>query len=543
VPLRRRGRLLVGLCPFNPEKEPSFTVTPVLGRWHCFGACEEGGDVIASVMRRTGDSFVQAMERLGAGCLPPPVSVPRSWRELGLHEPRDLTPEDRRLVRAVAVLYHTAFWVSPEAKRYVMGRGISLLTAQQQTVGYARGDRLVPYLRYKGLSVDRALELGLLRGRSFRGRVGPSPAAEVRRRALRERPPCGRLEEFFQDRVVIADTDRRGDVIHLVGRALDPEAKPKYLSMPGIPKPAYGMARLDPARPVELVEGPFDLLTLLEWGYQGVAAMGTHLSQRDEARLAGVPQVTITPDADDAGWSAASDWALAIAPPSGRGVRLRLLPDGVKDVSHLAQMPDGRAVFRRLPTLTQMRRHASRLRDEEAHLARLLVTGKISAETHEILRLEWKDKLRNIEIALRDMERDLKRHIDDLEAGLSLLSQAHCLFGRLQVRERRALLRILVKRIIVDAQGEIRSHDLHSPFAYLSALAGETKRPNPTKSGSRRVTLGTPTVTRTNVNRSRAVPGRATLCACRAQQAGITDRPLLGGSAGTLVFLRIVLVR
>ncbi len=101
-------------------------------------------------------------------------------------------------------------------------------------------------------------------------------------------------------------------------------------------------------RPAELVEGPFDYLTLLEWGYQGLAAMGTHLSDRDARRLSEVPEVTITPDADDAGWSAARDWALAIGPDR---VRFRVLPEGVKDLNDLAQCQNGRVAFPGLPLL------------------------------------------------------------------------------------------------------------------------------------------------------------------------------------------------
>ena len=183
IPLKRAGRNFKALCPFHQETDPSFTVTPAMERWHCFGACGEGGDVIDFVMRITGDSFTDAMERLGSNRLPPPVPVPTSWRGLGRRESRKLTREDRRLIKAAAILYHTAFFLNPQAVRYVIGRGISIPTAQRQMVGYARGDRLVPYLKYKGFRVSRALELGLLRS-------VPSQAGLRRRH--------GRLEEFFR---------------------------------------------------------------------------------------------------------------------------------------------------------------------------------------------------------------------------------------------------------------------------------------------------------------------------------------------------------
>ena len=44
VTLKRRGRILTGLCPFHNEKTPSFTVYPETQSYYCFG-CGNGGDV------------------------------------------------------------------------------------------------------------------------------------------------------------------------------------------------------------------------------------------------------------------------------------------------------------------------------------------------------------------------------------------------------------------------------------------------------------------------------------------------------------------
>ncbi len=37
---------LKGLCPLHSERTPSFHVNSDRGLWHCFGACQQGGDVI-----------------------------------------------------------------------------------------------------------------------------------------------------------------------------------------------------------------------------------------------------------------------------------------------------------------------------------------------------------------------------------------------------------------------------------------------------------------------------------------------------------------
>ena len=41
VPLKRRGRIFFGLCPFHSEKSPSFSVKPDNQFFYCFG-CHAG---------------------------------------------------------------------------------------------------------------------------------------------------------------------------------------------------------------------------------------------------------------------------------------------------------------------------------------------------------------------------------------------------------------------------------------------------------------------------------------------------------------------
>ena len=65
VNLRRRGKNLVGLCPFHNEKTPSFTVYPENGSFYCFG-CGAKGDVIDFVARLLDLSAYEAAQRLAA---------------------------------------------------------------------------------------------------------------------------------------------------------------------------------------------------------------------------------------------------------------------------------------------------------------------------------------------------------------------------------------------------------------------------------------------------------------------------------------------
>lgn len=65
IELKRRGKNFIGLCPFHSENTPSFVASPERQRWRCFGACNEGGDVVDFVQKRKGLSFKDALKYLG----------------------------------------------------------------------------------------------------------------------------------------------------------------------------------------------------------------------------------------------------------------------------------------------------------------------------------------------------------------------------------------------------------------------------------------------------------------------------------------------
>ncbi|NIO84813.1 MAG: DNA primase, partial [Candidatus Aminicenantes bacterium] len=64
VELKKKGKELVGLCPFHNDHEPSLIISPDKNLWHCMGACQEGGSVIDWVMKTEGVSLSHALEIL-----------------------------------------------------------------------------------------------------------------------------------------------------------------------------------------------------------------------------------------------------------------------------------------------------------------------------------------------------------------------------------------------------------------------------------------------------------------------------------------------
>ena len=63
VSLKKRGRNMVGLCPFHGEKTPSFNIYTETDSFYCFG-CGASGDVISFIMKIENLDYVEAVKYL-----------------------------------------------------------------------------------------------------------------------------------------------------------------------------------------------------------------------------------------------------------------------------------------------------------------------------------------------------------------------------------------------------------------------------------------------------------------------------------------------
>jgi len=266
VPLQKAGRYYRALCPFHAEKTPSFYVFPDSQRWHCFGACGEGGDIFTFVMKREGWDFATALEELArrAGV----VLRPRTPEQARMDE------ENARLQAAVAEAaryYHHLLLHAPEAARareYLARRGLSSETILRFQLGYS-------------LPAWDALRAHLT-GRGF------TPAELVRAGLLVERED-GSTYDRFRDRLMIPIRDPHGTTVGFGARTLEAEGVPKYINSPQTPLFDKGrlLFGLDMARDairreecVVVVEGYMDVMQAHQAGFGNVVAqMGTALTE------------------------------------------------------------------------------------------------------------------------------------------------------------------------------------------------------------------------------------------------------------------------
>ena len=133
IELKRKGKQLVGKCPFHDDHEPSFTVDPRKQLWNCLGACREGGDVYKFVMKLDGLDFRSAHLRLGGRDLPIPGGNGARSSKSTAEKPKP----DPAWLQTVVEHYHQTLLKTPQALDYLASRGLGspeLVTAFQ--IGY-----------------------------------------------------------------------------------------------------------------------------------------------------------------------------------------------------------------------------------------------------------------------------------------------------------------------------------------------------------------------------------------------------------------------
>lgn len=311
IRLRGRGRVRQGVCPFHEEAEGSFTVYGDSERWYCFG-CGLGGDVLDFIRRAENLNLPEAIRRLEGGAYPS-VRRPAPARR---QKHAAVPPRDPALLTMAARFYARQLRRSFIGLDYLASRGVGPDAAVRLGLGYSSGHGLWQALESDGFSERRIRASGLFMERGV---------------------------ERFTDMVVVPEI-AGGSVRWLKGRAINPNAKPRFQAPPG-PKPALGLGRLGRAPHwVVLTEGVFDWLTLATWGVPACASLGTKGVERIAAALGGCPRVFLAFDSDGAGLEATQ----RIAALLGRRVAIVTLPQGVGDVAELAAIPNGRAVFLRL---------------------------------------------------------------------------------------------------------------------------------------------------------------------------------------------------
>lgn len=313
VVLKRRGKNLIGLCPFHNEKTPSFTIYPENGSFYCFG-CKVGGDVLTFTGLIEHLDYVDSIKFLAdkSG-----IVIPENgYEDNSIQKIKQTILE---INRESARFFHNCL-MSEQGKwalDYLIGRGLSLSTIKKFGLGYAPDswDSLLKHLTSKGYNIGDMLQADVIK----KGRNGG-------------------YFDTYRNRVMFPIINLRGNVIAFSGRAKpgDEKAGGKYVNTSDTPVYkkgenlySFNVAKNNCADRLILVEGNMDVISLHQAGFNNtVAALGTAFTI-EQAKLMSryTKEVVITFDSDLAGQNAVKK-VLSIFKDSGMSIKVAEIPDG-----------------------------------------------------------------------------------------------------------------------------------------------------------------------------------------------------------------------
>ena len=246
IQLKQVGRNYTALCPFHPEKTPSFVVSPEKQIFKCFG-CGVGGNAITFVEKYENLSFPEAVRRVAelAG-----IEVPSEFKE------------EERFSLIEETGYKAARYFNSKVSHirdYLERRGITESSIERFLIGYAPSG----YSKELNINSFAAKELGLINSKG---------------------------KEFFSGRLMIPIFSHSGKVVAFAGRTLkDDKSIPKYINSPESElfkknSILYGFYQsretILKEKRVVIVEGYFDVISFHQAGIKNaVDPMGTSLTE------------------------------------------------------------------------------------------------------------------------------------------------------------------------------------------------------------------------------------------------------------------------
>ncbi len=281
VKLKKRGKDLLGLCPFHQEKTPSFTVNETKGFYHCFG-CGAGGDVIKFVSETEKLNYAEAIQKLAT--------------DYNIDLPKHKKTNTNQVLARKYLLLNTIgqfFWQNLQnnlfAKQYIANRGLNEATSKFFQLGFANNsyNDLVDFLQKQNFSTEEILETGIFGYKN------------------------NRIFNKFRQRIIFPIYDSSQQIIAFGGRCLD-GSLPKYLNsaetiffkknqiLYNFSLAKKNILNLDYAL---LVEGYIDVISLHQQGFcNAVSGLGTAVSEHHLQQLFGITNKIISClDGDEAG--------------------------------------------------------------------------------------------------------------------------------------------------------------------------------------------------------------------------------------------------
>jgi DNA primase len=320
--VEKAGKNYKAKCPFHNEKTPSFFISPERGSYYCFG-CSAKGDIFSFVEHFEGTDFLGALK----------ILAERAGVELTAYRSKEKDKTDiyHEIMEEATVFFEEKFANNPEARSYLLNRGLNDASIKNFRIGYApeSWNEALDYLTRKGFKKEDIEIVGLIKKKD------------------------NRYYDRFRGRIMFPINDTSGRVIAFSGRIfkkIDNNSgieEAKYLNSPDTPlfNKSNILFGLDKAKSAIrsrdysiVVEGQMDLILSHQAGFTNtVAVSGTAFTDStvdNEAKINNLglvrrlsSNIIFAFDGDDAGIRAAGRSAM-IALSLDMQVKVAIFPKG-----------------------------------------------------------------------------------------------------------------------------------------------------------------------------------------------------------------------
>lgn len=290
IPVIKKGRSYVAVCPFHDDKNPSMNISPEKRIFKCF-ACGTGGNAISFVQKYEKIPFPEAAIKVGelSGFGPDRLASlsSRKKRVDKDKEPLYKCIEDLGAYYAYSLMTEEG----EKARSYLAKRNIPAEQWEKYGIGYAPldGNKTIEYLKAKGHSIHSIEGIGV----AFAKLEG--------------------MRDSNAGRLIFPLHDPEGRIVAFSARRLtNDDNGPKYVNSPetpifkkGLTIYNYERAKVESRRlgHVYLFEGFMDVMALDRAKLpNGMALMGTALTNEQAELLKALgAEVRLSLDGDDAG--------------------------------------------------------------------------------------------------------------------------------------------------------------------------------------------------------------------------------------------------
>ena len=289
LPLKKSGANFVCVCPFHDDKNPSMSVSPSRGIFHCF-SCKAGGDAIKFVMDYEKLSYPEAVEKIAG------------LQNFTLNYVRGGEPakENKHILENANAFYRSLLYKTPAAIEYLYSRGITDELIDKFELGFApESAQTIRLLQNEQIEPKEALEVGIVKQNE------------------------NGIYASFINRITFPIYTHAGRLVGFGGRTISGNPA-KYVNSPQsavFDKSTlfygYHLAKREifTKNQIIITEGYMDVIMLHKAGFNNaVAVLGTALTTKHLPLLKrGEISVILCFDGDEAGINAATKSALLLA--------------------------------------------------------------------------------------------------------------------------------------------------------------------------------------------------------------------------------------